>query len=267
METFYTNQIKLRDPRLWLSEQFNERRKKNKKYSIRAFAKRLKLEASILSKILSGKRIASVAMVNRLSEALAVDIETKTSLINYAKRKEKYAQVEKMNEEDQFRQITLDSFALISDWYHYAILELTYVNNFQNDIPWISSMLGISQVDVSNAIERLKRLNLLSEVNGKLIKTESLITNSKDGMTSEAVKNLQRSILVKALDAIDNTHQDEKDISSMTFAIDERKLPEAKEKIKKFRREMCHFLENGTQTKVYHLAVQLYPVKNSKENN
>ena len=49
-------------------------------------------------------------------------------------------------------------------------------------------------------------------------------------------------------------------MTSMTMAIDVDRLPEAREVITKFRRELCALLENGEQTRVYNLGIQLYPV-------
>lgn len=66
-------------------------------------------------------------------------------------------------------------------------------------------------------------------------------------MSSSAHKNLQRQILQKAIDAIDNAHADEKDITAMTMAIDIKKNPEARKLIAKFRRDLCAYLEHGQQ--------------------
>ena len=52
-----------------------------------------------------------------------------------------------------------------------------------------------------------------------------------------------------------------RDQTSMTMAIDTKLLPQAKEKIKKFRRDMDRLLQSSdTKDEVYHLSVSLYPV-------
>src|SRR6185437_12757756 len=155
--------------------------------------------------------------------------------------------------QDNSKQLSLDAFAVISEWYHYAILELTVIENFICSPSTISRALGISIAESKSAIDRLKRLNLLTERDGHLVRTEKNLTNEHTrGATSAAHKTLQRSILQMALDAIDNTPQEEKDITSITMAIDETKLPEAKEMIRKFRNHVSQFLETDKQTRVYH---------------
>lgn len=260
MQTFLDAETKTLNPRLWLSVEYTKRKSKNPSYSIRAFANFLKLDASTLSQVLSGKRQISGKIVSRLADDLGADPVTKSALINFSNKKILTNQADVPETGNDFRELNMDAFSLISDWYHYAILELTFTKNFKSDVNWIASQLSITPSEADIAVERLKRLKLLEELDGKLIKTETFITNFKDGVTSEALKNLQRSILTMGLDAIDNTPPSEKDITSMTFAIDESKLQEARELIKKFRREMSKLLESGNQTRVYHLGVQLYPV-------
>lgn len=267
MKNFVDQDIRVVTPKHWLSSEFVKRRRKNKSYSLRSFANLVKLDSSTLSQILAGKRQISGKMVHRLTEVLGVDPKIKTALLQYANKKIKVNKFAIEDQRDEFRQLTLDAYSLISDWYHYAILELTFVKGFNNDHRWIAKELGITASEVSIALDRLKRLELIEEVDGRLMKTETFITNFQDGVTSQALKNLQRNILTMALDAIDNTFADEKDISSMTFAINEKKMPEARRKIKVFRREMAHLLESGIQTKVYHLGVQLYPVNNKKKES
>ena len=59
---------------------------------------------------------------------------------------------------------------------------------------------------------------------------------------------------------MDNCPQERKDITSITIATNSKRLKEAKEKIRNFRRELCAFLEEGEGDSVFHLALQLYPV-------
>lgn len=238
----------------WLAHEFTSRCKKNPRYSIRAFSQLLQMDSSSVSQLLSGKRQASEKMVKRLLEILAPSPEQRRALLS---------PTETTQTNHDYKKLTLDAYALIADWYHYAILEITYTQSFKNSPQWIAKKLNITALEAKLAIERLKRLGLLEEVEGKLVKAKTFITNFSHGDTSSALKKLQRKILEMALMAIDNTPMEEKDITSMTLAIVPEKLPEAREKIKKFRRELSEFLENGQQKRVYHLGIQLYPV--SKE--
>lgn len=260
MKTFAQDELKTLNYRHWLSEEFSKRCRKNPKYSIRAFAELLGLNSSTVSQLLSGKRKASVKMVKRLASMLAVEPEKQEALIRFINNNKYLPPGSEDSQDRAYRQLTLDAYALIADWYHYAILEMTFLNDFKSEPKWIANKLGITAAEAKIAIERLKRLELIREESGVLYKTENFITNFSDGVTSSALKRLQRSVLEMGLDAIDNIAPEDKDITSMTFAIDKSKLPQAREKIKSFRREMCQFLETGDRDSVYHLGIQLYPI-------
>lgn len=51
-----------------------------------------------------------------------------------------------------------------------------------------------------------------------------------------------------------------KDITAITIAGNSKKIKQAKELIKRFRREMCALMEDGQGDEVFHFALQLYPV-------
>ena len=53
---------------------------------------------------------------------------------------------------------------------------------------------------------------------------------------------------------------DERDFSHITMAIDKKRIPEAKRRIREFRRSLCEFLEGGDKEKVYRLNVQIFPM-------
>jgi uncharacterized protein (TIGR02147 family) len=162
-------------------------------------------------------------------------------------------------------QLTVDTFAVMSDWYHYAIMELTFAKDFDSNAKWIASKLEITVQEAKTAIERLLRLGLLKENSGKLTKSHEQVTNHTGLNTSVARKNLQKQVITKALKAVDDVEQEEKDITSMTMSIDPRNLDRARELTKQYRRDMCALLEEGEQSQVYNLAIQLYPVSKKTE--
>ncbi|MCO4755645.1 MAG: TIGR02147 family protein, partial [Bacteriovoracaceae bacterium] len=74
------------------------------------------------------------------------------------------------------------------------------------------------------------------------------------------LKRFHKQHIGKSLNAIDNVPVELRDITTMTMAIDIEKLPDAKELIKKFRRDLCNFLENDKKNNVYNLNIQLIPL-------
>ena len=254
------------DFRLWLQQQFTQRCKRNPRYSLRAFAQLLRMDASSVSQIFSGKRQASTKVITSTCGILGASPQQQENFINNAKSKFKRSKTSVTGADRSFELLAEAAFAVISDWYHIALLELINIDGFDQRPSWCARTLGISTTEAQIAIDRLVRLELLRFEDGQLVRTNKLITNFSPGMTSPAHKVLQRQILHMAVEAIDNVESENKDITAMTMAIDVQKIPEARKLIAKFRRDLCAYLEDGEQTRVYQLAVQLYPISKSPNN-
>lgn len=241
--------------RLWLQRQFTERCKRNARYSLRAFAKALNIDASSLSQILAGKRPLSKKSMQLICEKLSANPQDLHCM----------GMLKLEISDESFLQVNLDTFSVISDWYHYAILELTYVSGFKAEAKWIAKKLSITVEEAKSAVDRLKRLGLLLEESGSLLKSAKFLTNQSAVDTSAAHRELQKQVIEKALLAVEECDSRDKDITSMTMAIDKKNLDKARELTRKFRREMCALLEEGDQTEVYNLGIQLYPVTKNQE--
>lgn len=245
--------------RLFLQEELVRRCKKNPSYSIRAFARFLETDHSSLAKILNGKLTAGPHTVTKFGSKLGF---TPTDFKKFIAAPNKPTKSKTSGITLNYEQLTLDSFKVISDWYHYAILELMRVKGFRSDLSWVARALGISLAEARSAFERLVRLNMISQnKRGKWVDhTNGTSTTIGNPFTASAFRNLQRQILERALIALEDTPLSRRDQSSMTMAIDSRKLGAAKQRIKDFRRELDQFLGQGELDEVYHLSVSLYPV-------
>lgn len=245
--------------RVWLQSEFADRCKKNGRYSLRAFAKFLEMDASSLSQIMSGKRPISNRAIDRLSLKLGAKPRDRRNF--GLDRPVRLSGAIEAPQKDFYR-LNLDTFTAIADWQHYAILELPFVNGFQADPKWIAKKLSITVEEAKSSVERLLRLGLLLKEGQSVVKAARHHTNAiaTPVDTSSAHRELQRQLIKKSLLAIDQTEPVEKDITSMTMAIDVKNLDRARELIAKFRRDLCELLEDGEQTRIYNLGIQLIPI-------
>lgn len=234
-----------------------ERCRKNPNYSLRSFARALSVEPSALSQMINGKRPITEKMKLRLGAALG--LHTK--------------QIEKFTTEGQskskqplpaYQQMTLDSFALISDWYHYAILELLAIEGFKPDPAWIGKRLGITRSEANIAVERLFRLGLLERKNdGSWADTSENGTTShlKPGVTSDAARKYQCQLLDLSKQAVQEGELSRRNHTSATLCFDPSDLPQAIERITEFRRLFASEFQPKTKGKeVYQLQVSFFPL-------
>lgn len=236
--------------RIRLQNELQERCQANSRYSLRAFARSLELESSALSRLLRGKRAITPKMFEHLAARLAL---TPKEVAMYQGDQAPSPQFEPVEE---------DSFNLIAHWHNFAILELVTTSGFKSDSRWIARRLNLSVAEVNLAIERLERLGYI-DINDKrdiVLRVGNTTTTHIKGSTA-ALRSLQSDILKKALIALESIPIEERDQSSICFAINSSKLPELKERVKKFRREIMAWMEaEETKDEVYELAISLYPV-------
>ncbi len=244
------------DFREFLQQEFIDRCRKNSRYSLRSFARSLKIQPSPLSAILRGKRPITEKTRTRLALALGMKPE----------EAERLGATKNQASEDI--RISVDAHSIISDWYHFAILELIRVKSFQPKIEYVAKALGISRTETQIAVERLERVGLLKREKNRWIDlaSHSIATNIQPNLTSESLRKLQRQVLEKSLIALDHVAIDYRDHTTMTLAINPKDLPAARVLIRNFRRELTAFLEkNSKPTHVYNISISLYPISKTED--
>ena len=82
----------------------------------------------------------------------------------------------------KYNALEFEYFKVISDWYHYAIIELTLIDGFSSSPMWISERLGITTNQAKSAIERLISLGLLQ-------KKDNMLSPSSKGNTKGSNKS------------------------------------------------------------------------------
>nr|WP_295905476.1 TIGR02147 family protein [uncultured Bdellovibrio sp.] len=238
----------------FLLNEYQRRRSHNPALTNAQFAKVLGIPSSRLSDYINGRRIMTVSIGRQVIKGLGLadnDFEHLKSLIEFDKRKLKTLLPEVQLKEDEF--------AVICDWYHFAILALVPVKTFQPSPSWIADRLNIPVEVASAAIERLCRLGLLNIENGKFIVTQKQLETTHN-IPSESLRRSHKQSLVQVLDNMDRIPLDLRDVTSITFPMNRKKIPEAKRLIKNFRRKMATLMTQGPKTDVYNLNVQLFPV-------
>jgi uncharacterized protein (TIGR02147 family) len=236
---------------------------------MRSFARDLGVSPSRLSDVLNGRYGLSVAAATEIAKCLGLNEDETRSFCDLVearhardRRKRHEAQARVALASARYNSLSLDSFQVISEWYHFAILELATTKEFRSSSTWIARQLELNPAVVTGAVARLQRLGLLREDDrGNWFPAERF-TASPDGTPSEAVKRFHRQILEKALIAIDCQTVEERDLSSMILAIDPAHIAEAKAEIKKFRRAFdAKFGSSTAKQRVYCLATQFFSLQ------
>ncbi len=240
-----------------LQREFIERAKKNSAYSLRAFAKNLGIDQSFLSKVLKGQRPITANLVATIGPKLGL----------------KPQQVKKLFTEGtasmpNFLSLSDDEFDHLSEWHHFAILELSKTVNFNPSPKKMAQRLGLHVEEVRSALARLERLGFIRIADDKLQILAPNTTWTNTSSSTEARRQFQKKLLTKGLEAIEDTPFDLRENGSLTVAINKKRLPEFKEKLRLMRKELADFFQKDNELgldEVYQLTVALFPLTKIKK--
>jgi len=249
-----------RDFLSYLQNEFVRRCQKNPKYSLRSFARYLGMSSSALSAIVNGGRPLSEKNMQKIGLALGLTLTEIAQFKRTSHGNSKYLRsIEPRNED--YVQISADQFSIISDWIHYAILQLSTTKDFRWNRNWIAKRLDVSATEVVSAIDRLKRVGLIRKIKDSYENiSPSFTSDLTPGLSSDAQKQYQEKTLKKAITAIREVPIEFRDHSSITFSVRKQDLERAKEMITNFRRQLCESLQHTKSDEVYQLNMALFPL-------
>lgn len=248
-----------------LKEEFENRRRRNARYSLRAFARDIQISPSRLSEVLSGRHGLSRSSAAIITKRLGYskdeaehfcDLVEAEHARSEDRRELARIRLEKHKHDPQLKQIKMDTFKLISDWYHFAIIEMTKLKSFKSSPEWIARKLEIKKSEAEQAIERLLRLGLLTKTGNKL--TGNPISISSD-IPSKAIRDAHRDILKKAGLALDIQPVPDRIFSSSMMAVPAGAVDRVREMIDEFRTEFYReMLKSEDRQDLYCLGVQFF---------
>jgi transcriptional regulator with XRE-family HTH domain len=140
-----------------LQREFDERRKANERYSLRAFAAFLGTDHSTLSQVLRSQRPLPLGRIRTFAKKLGLDPEVTAAYI----AAEHLPDPQSAARESQLRHWTAEASAIIMHPVHWAIFRLCRSPEFRSDSRWIAKQTTATIDEVNVAFSRLLRLELL----------------------------------------------------------------------------------------------------------
>ncbi|MFL5814201.1 MAG: DUF4423 domain-containing protein [Bdellovibrionia bacterium] len=266
------------DPVDFLNAFIQSVQERNPQFSLRSWSKQLGLShVAMLSMVLNRKRRLLPSLSSKISaqflhqgrftqnEARYFDMLVLFSNASTIDEKNFYQRIlSELRPDREFVTLDLDRVRLLADWYHIAILEMTYLKDFKSDPRWICLRLGdsVNERQVKDAIDRLVRLGLLEHTEQGLRKTQRILESPSD-IPSDALREFHSQMIQRSIGAMKKQAVHDREISSETMAISKERLPEAKRMIRDFRKKLSQFLESDQNDAVYQLNVQLFNVLES----
>ncbi|MGZ3774897.1 MAG: TIGR02147 family protein [Pseudobdellovibrionaceae bacterium] len=240
---------------LILKQKFLELQVKNPRLSNRYFAQKLGISSGALSEILQGKRNVSKKLALKIAQKLQLNPSEMAEFLG--------EQLTTSGPEFEFTQMQDDQFHLISDWPHFAILNLVKSEKCIHKPSWFAEQLNLPLKVVHQIIERLIRLELLVYKNKKYHRRSSNLKTSDNVLNLSIRKsNIQDLELIQ--DHLNFLDINERDFTSITLLLDPNKMPEFKKWIRDAQDQFAYKYETTKSISPYRLTVGLFPLKKSQ---
>jgi uncharacterized protein (TIGR02147 family) len=259
------------DPVLFLNESLTSKKKRNPKFSIRAWAKTLKIsQPTVLSQILANKRpipshfVAPVSTTLKLSKEEALYFEAIVGLKNSKNSAERTLwtrQAQKLLSAATFDVQWMDDFEYFKDPTLHVLLNLVSLPTFSSDPKWVNRQLRspLDERKIRDGYSLLIRRGLLrTDETGQYIRTSRNLSSRHD-TASLAVKHFHEKALAMATDAIYSQSIEEREFGSYLLAIDQADLAQMKQDLRNFTVELIgKYTQTPRPNSIYHLNLNLF---------
>jgi uncharacterized protein (TIGR02147 family) len=259
--------------RLFLKDAFKALKARDKKMSLRYFARVAGFNAhTFLHLIIDGKSNMSVESIDKMAKAFKFRSEEthffrNLVLLNQAKTSEEtqiYAK--EILRSQTYRKIhpfNESKYEFFAHWYVSAVREMVAIPGFKDDPDWISQHLvpPIKASEAKKALEDLLNLGLVKrDETGKLIQSEALLTTPVE-VSSAYIANWHKEHIKKAAESIDLVPREKRNISSASFGFSKKNIKLLKEMTDNFRKAVLLLAsEQGDKDILMQLNIQVFPL-------
>jgi len=265
------------DYRKYLKDFYLLQKANKSSYSYRVFATHAKLSSpNYLKLVIDGQRRITDRLSHQFVRGLALNPHQARyfkNLILYQESEDIEAKEIYLKEMIKLRrrnlqnlggpqEVAKDRDEILSHWYHWAIRELVLLDDFKPESEWIADRLGqkITPKQAKESLELLKRLEFISQKNGKTILSQSLISTT-DEVSSLLIRNLHRQFMELGAQSILSDPLESREVNGLTIALPKSRVPDLKKAIKNFRKTInrLYSTDQGNE-EIYHLIINLFPL-------
>lgn len=258
--------------RNFLKGYFDCVQKNNRKFTYRAFSRKVGISQNLISLILKGERNISPQMAELLGE----NINLKKRKKRYFHLMVKYNQAKKAEDADHYfsemkkiKKITGEytikdeQFEYYDKWYYPVVKEFISWYPWNDDYAILAKAIvpTITTNEAKNAVEVLERIGLIKKgIDNKYRQTEQII--SADNIPVHRKKLIRKEILELGTEATETFDKNERYTTFHTVSLDHEAYEEAIQIIQEAESKLSELAKNNTNNnqKVYEIIFNAFPV-------
>jgi DNA-binding MarR family transcriptional regulator/plasmid maintenance system antidote protein VapI len=233
----------------FMMNKFEELRKVNRRISLRMVAYKIGITPGRLSELIRGKRPLSEFYFEKISSGLGLNQDERQKLRSYISVNSR-----RFNSD---RVLGVKSGSVAGGWEEYAVLNLLKLSDGHKNVQWIANRLALAPEAVEQALSNLEGMELIRTENGDIeIVHRRLITSYECG--NEESREYYKKHLAKATQSL--TEAPGASFTGITLTVNPQQVPVAERMIERFRGRILRLLQQGSQSEVYSLNIQMFPL-------
>jgi uncharacterized protein (TIGR02147 family) len=261
------------DYRSYLGDMFHYRKQSSRAFSYRFFSRKAGFASpNFLKLVIIGQRNLTSASVSKVAKGFGLKKQESQFFENLVFMNQATAHDEK---NDYYRKMisirgytnihTIEKagYEYFSKWYYPVVRELIQFDGGRLTPRKIATTLNpeITVKEVEAALRLLEKLKLIrQDRSGRWQASDRDITTGPE-VASLSVINFHKEMLKLAAESIDRCAAEERDISGLTLSIRRESLPELKERLISFRRELLELAGyDDDPDSVVQINMQLFPL-------
>lgn len=257
------------DYREYLRLVFEERKERNPLFSYRLWARQLQIDPAQLFRILSKDLHLPLRHIDGVVANLKLpknDAEYFTVMVQWGRarsEKEKKALVVKLLGLRDVKRKTLsrEQYLFFHEWYHASVRCLVGAGAWNGNSQKLGQMLipTLSAEKVDASIQLQENLGLIKKDGNQWTLGEAHLSTDENEI-HKAIRHYQSEMLDKGREALERFSKQERDISSLTFAVDKACEEDIRALLQECRRQIQRRIEeSGKPDRVMHLGFSLFP--------
>ncbi|MDD4973677.1 MAG: TIGR02147 family protein [Bacteriovorax sp.] len=239
-----------------LTDYYFSAQKRNPRFSIRAFSKKLNVSSSALSEILRGKRKISLKKAIQYAEILNIEPKKIKQLREAFEKSGSLEQLKPSQNPLKEIVITPDRFHVMSDRKFFSVLAMLRSKNKSPES--ISEKLGLKINEVKSALDELVKTGVLKKNGNEYSEEERVVFRTSENFPLELMKKRRLQNNIAAKKAIESNVNGECGYFA-TVSLDKSKLDEIGPIVEDFMKRLSLFLRKSGSEDVFEINLDIFP--------
>ena len=253
-----------------------EKKKTNAKYSYSVLGMAIGLNASHVFCIVEKKRNLPVRCVPAVKKVLGLtgraaryfDLLLSASRTKSEKSKTEILAKALLLRDVKKHQLEDKELKYLRDWWTPVIRALIEVNQGKVDAKSIAESMepNIGEEKVQESIDLLRELGFILPLGNDRVKIADSHINIAGEERAQAIRQFQAAVMQIGARSLDVIPPEDRDISTLTMAVDQQGFEEIKSMIQEFRKDVQIRVDKcGKPTRVLQMNLALFPVAFNKK--